>query len=82
MNNIFREVMGMQNVAFALIILSVLALVGWLVQDFFTSSNVPLLAKVAAGTVGVGVLILVGMVIKDRVGKAKAKTEEFKDVER
>ena len=70
----------MQNAAFILIGLGILALIGWGVQGFFMASDVPLLAKIAVGAVGVGVLILIGVAIKDRL--KKAKTEKFKEVER
>ncbi len=70
----------MQKAAFILIGLGVLALIGWGVQGFFMASDVPLLAKIAVGAVGVGVLILIGVAIKDRL--KKAKTEKFKEVER
>ena len=68
----------MQNAAFILIGLGVLALVGWGVQGFFMASDVPLLAKIAVGAVSVGVLILIGLAIKDRL--KKAKKEKFKEV--
>ena len=68
----------MQKIAFILIGLGVLALIGWGVQGFFMASDVPLLAKIAVGAVGVGVLILIGLAIKDRL--KKAKTEKFKEV--
>ena len=68
----------MQNAAFILIGLGVLALVGWGVQGFFMASDVPLLAKMAVGAVGIGVLILIGLAIKDRL--KKTKTEKFKEV--
>jgi len=68
----------MQNAAFILIGLGILALIGWGVQGFFMASDVPLLAKIAVGAVGVGVLILIGVAIKDRLKKAKA--EKFKEV--
>ena len=68
----------MQNAAFILIGLGVLALVGWVVQSFFTASEIPLLIKIAAGAFGLGVLILVGLAINDR--RKKAKTDEFKEV--
>lgn len=70
----------MQNAAFILIGLGVLALIGWAVQDFFTASEIPLLIRIAVGAVGVGVLILIGVAIKDRL--AKAKKEDFKEVEK
>jgi hypothetical protein len=69
-----------QNIAFILIGLGVLALIGWAVQGFFTASEIPLLIRIAAGAVGVGVLILIGVAIKDRI--TRAKDEDFKGVER
>ena len=69
-----------QNIAYILMGLGVLALIGWGVQGFFMSSEIPLLIRIAAGAVGVGVLILIGVAIKDRL--SKAKTESFKEVER
>jgi hypothetical protein len=49
------------------------------VQGFFTSSEIPLLIRIAVGAVGVGILILLGVAVKDRVGKAK--DEDFKGVD-
>jgi hypothetical protein len=69
-----------QNIAFILMGLGVLALIGWGVQGFFMSSSIPVLVRIAAGAIGVGVLILIGVAIKDRL--AKAKTEDFKGVEK
>ena len=69
-----------QNIAFILIGLGVLALIGWSVQVFFMDSEIPLIIRIAAGAIGVGVLVLIGIAIKDRL--AKAKTEDFKEVEK
>jgi hypothetical protein len=69
-----------QNAAFILIGLGILAVIGWSVQGFFSSSEIPIAIRVAVGAVAVGVLILIGIAIKDRV--AKAKTENFKGVEK
>ena len=69
-----------QNIALILMGIGVLALIGWSVQVFFMSSEIPLLVRIATGAVGVGVLILIGVTVKDRL--AKAKTEDFKEVER
>jgi hypothetical protein len=68
-----------QNIGFILIGLGVLALIGWAVQGFFTSSEIPLLIRIAVGAVGVGVLILLGVAVKDRLNKAK--DEDFKGVD-
>lgn len=69
-----------QNVAFILIGIGILVLIGWSVQGFFTSSDIPILIRVAVGIIGVGVLVLIGLAIKDRI--KKAKTDDFKEVEK
>jgi hypothetical protein len=70
----------MQNVAFILIGLGVLALIGWSLQGFFTASDIPLLIRIAVGAVGCGALILLGIAVRDRL--RKAKTDKFKEVEK
>ena len=70
----------MQNTAFILIGIGILILIGWAVQGFFMASEIPLLIRIAVGAIGVGVLVLIGVAIKDRL--AKAKKEDFKEVER
>ena len=69
-----------QKIAFALIGLGVLVLIVWGVKDFFTASDIPVLVRIAVGAIGAGVLVLLGIAIKDRI--AKAKTEDFKGVEK
>ncbi len=69
-----------QNIAFILIGLGVLVLIGWSVQGFFTTSEIPALIRIAVGVIGAGVLILTGIVIRDRI--KKARTEDFKEVDR
>lgn len=69
-----------QNIALILIGLGVLVLIGWGVKGFFMASDIPLLIRIAVGAVGAGILILLGVAIKDRL--AKAKTEDFKGVEK
>ncbi len=69
-----------QNVAFILIGIGILAVIGWAVEGFFTASDIPLLIRIAVGVVGVGVLILIIVAIRDRI--VKAKDEDFKGVER
>ena len=70
----------MQNAAFILIGLGVLALIGWSVKVFFLAADIPLLIRIAVGVIGVGILVLIGVAIKDRL--KKAKTEDFKEVEK
>ncbi len=69
-----------QKVALTLIGLGVLVLIGWWVKVFFMASDIPLLIRIAVGAIGAGILVILGIVIKDRI--AKAKTEDFKEVER
>ena len=69
-----------QNVAFILIGLAILVLIGWGVRVFFMSGDIPLLIQIAVGVIGVGVLLLIGIAIKDRL--AKVRTEDFKEVEK
>ena len=69
-----------QNVAFILIGIGILILIGWGVQGFFMACDIPLLIRIATGVIGIGVLVLIGIAIKDRV--VKAKKEDFKEVEK
>ncbi len=70
----------LQNVALILIALGVLVLIGWSVRVFFMDGDIPLLIRIAVGAIGAGVLVLLGIATKDRL--AKAKTEDFKEVEK
>ena len=70
----------MQNVAFIFIGIGVVAIVGWALQEFFTSSEIHILIRIAAGAIGLGTLILIGIAIKDRL--AKGKKEDFKEVDK
>ena len=69
-----------QNLALILIGIGVLVLIGWSVKVFFMAGDISLIIKIAVGAIGAGVLILLGVVVKDRLGKAK--TEDFKEVEK
>ena len=69
-----------QNLAFILIGIGILILIGWGVKGFFMDSDIPLLIRIAVGAIGVGILVLVGVAIKDRL--AKAKKEDFKEIEK
>ncbi len=70
----------LQNISFILIGIGILVLIGWGVKGFFMAADIPILIRIAAGAIGVGILILIGVAIKDRIHKAK--TEDFKGVER
>ena len=69
-----------QKIGFTLIGLGALVAIAWAVEGFFTAGDIPLLIRIATGAIGVGALVLIGVAIKDRV--AKAKTEDFKEVEK
>ncbi len=69
-----------QNAAFILIGLGTLVLIGWGVRDFFMEADIPLLIRIAVGAIGAGVLVLIGVAIKDKL--AKAKKEDFEEVEK
>jgi len=69
-----------QKLALILMGLGMLVLLGWGVKVFFTDSDVPLLVRIAVGAIGAGILVLLGVAIKDRI--SKAKTEDFKGVEK
>ena len=69
-----------QNIGYVLIGLGVLALVGWAIQGFFAASDIPVLIRVAVGVLGLGVLILIVVAIKDRI--TKAKDEDFEGVDK
>ena len=70
----------MQNLSFTLIGLGVLILVAYLTKGFFTASDIPLLIRISVGAIGLGVLMLIGIAVKDRM--TKAKTEDFKEVDK
>ena len=60
------------------IALGVLALIGWSISGFFMNSEITLFIKIATGAIGVGVLILIGVVVRDRW--KKGGEDEFKEV--
>ena len=69
-----------QKVAFALIGIGILILIGYGVRGFFISANIPLAIRIAISVIGAGILILLGVAIKDRL--KKAKFEDFEDIEK
>ena len=70
----------MQNAALILIGIGILVLIGWGVKGFFMAADIPLLIRIAVGVISAGILVLIGVAIRDRV--IKAKTEKFKGVEK
>ena len=69
-----------QNVAYILIGIGFLALIGWAVKGFFLEDTIPIAIRVAVGIIGAGVIILLIVAVKDRL--KKAKTEDFKGVDK
>jgi hypothetical protein len=70
----------MVNAIFIVIGLAILALIGWLAKGFFTSGEIPVIFRILVGIVAVGVVALLGIVIRDRI--VQAKKEDFKEVEK
>ena len=70
----------MQKIAFTLIVAGILVLIGWGVKGFFLAADIPIWVRVAVGAIGVGVLILIGVAIKDRL--LKQGKEDFKEVDK
>ncbi|MFC2068108.1 hypothetical protein ACFLTP_03755 [Chloroflexota bacterium] len=70
----------LQSIAFILIGIGILVMIGWSVAAFFMAADIPVWIRIAIGAIGVGVLVLIVIVIKDRF--TKAKKEDFKDVEK
>ncbi len=70
----------MQKIAFALIAAGILVLIGWGVKGFFLAADIPIWIRVAVGAIGVGVVILIGVAIKDRL--SKQGKEDFKEVDK
>jgi hypothetical protein len=68
----------MQRVAYWLIGLGALALIGWSVKGFFLADAIPVFVRVAVGAIAAGAIILLVMVLVDRVRKG----DEFEEVER
>ena len=70
----------MQNLLFIIIGLAVLALIGWLAKGFFTAGEISLWIRVVVGIVTVAVIMLLGIVIRDRI--RQAKEEDFREVDK
>ena len=69
----------MQKLAWILIGISFIGLIGWGAYAFFADSEVPVMVKIALGAIGAGTLILLGIAIKDRL--TKSKPDEFKEID-
>ena len=69
-----------QKVAFILIGIGVVVIIYYGVKGFLLTAGVPLAIRIAIGIIGAGILVLMGIAIKDR--RKKAKTEDFKEIEK
>ena len=69
----------MQNAAFIVIGLGVLALSGWMARGFFTAAEISLWIRIVVGVVSVAFVVLFGIVIRDRI--SQAKKDDFKEVD-
>lgn len=69
----------MQNAAFIVIGLGVLALIGWMAWGFFTAAEILLWIRIVVGMVTVAAVVLFGIVIRDRMNQAKK--DDFKEVD-
>jgi len=67
-------------VAFILIGIGLLVLIGWGAIAFFMASDIPVFIRIAGGVIGAGVIVLIGIAIKDKL--SKAKKEDFKEIEK
>jgi len=70
----------LQKIAFILIAAGILVLIGWGVKGFFLATDIPIWIRIAVGAIGVGVVILIGVAIKDRL--SKQGKEDFKEVDK
>ncbi len=70
----------MQNVAFIVIGIGILVLIGWLARGFFMAAEISLFVRIVVGIVAAAVVMLFGIVIRDRI--AQAKKEDFKEVDK
>ena len=70
----------MQKIAFILIGIGAVVLIGYGCRGFFLNADIHLAIRIAVGIIGVGVLVLIVRVIRDRM--ARKKTEKFKEVEK
>jgi len=70
----------MQKALFVIIGLGVLALIGWGARGFFTAAEISLWVRIVVGVVAAGVVVLLGIAIRDRM--KQARDEDFKEVEK
>jgi len=75
-----EEGTAVHKIAYALIGIGAVVLVVWGVKEFFTDPGVDLLIRIAVAAVALGLLILIGVVVRDRV--RASKSDKFKGVQR
>ena len=64
-----------QRVAFILIGAGVVLLIAYGARDFFLNDDIHLVIRIAVAIIGVGLLILLARVIKDRLARRKNEKE-------
>ena len=70
----------MHKIGYTLIGIGALVLVIWGVKEFLMDPGVDLLIRIAVAAVGLGLLILIGVVARDRI--RASKSDKFKGVQR
>ncbi len=70
----------MQKIAWTLIGLGLLVVIGYLCKGFFTAADIPLALRVASGIVGLGLILLLVSIGRERY--RAAKKESFEEIER
>jgi len=69
----------MQKISYALMGIGALVLVIWGIKEFMTDATVDPLIRIAVAAVGLGILLLIAVVIRDRV--RASKNDRFKGVQ-
>jgi len=70
----------MQKVGYVLVGIGIVAIGVWVVRQLFTDPAIGTFLKVAVAVVALGLLVLLGVVLRDRV--RASKHDRFKGVER
>ena len=70
----------MQKAGLILIVVGLLTLLGYGGSSFFLNPEIALAVRIAVGIIGIGVVVLIVKVIRDRL--ISKKTDRFEEVER
>jgi len=70
----------LQHVAFFLIGIGIIGIIGYFCRAFFADPAVPLGLRVLAGIAAVGFVLLLGYVGWDRIQKVRQEPDEIKEV--